>query len=198
MMQSEQKLIDQAVDQAKSYRVNCMEMRKQVYQLSQRLRTLLYFITLNPLSPYLDPIHCVISEVSWTLQEALSLACQCRCKTIFYRLFFTEDKIWELVTVLRRLDSEDTINSRILVKEIEKVATAAVVALQKFACKHNYLHKAHSKWMIEFNANVIQALVKILLMRDGERRQQLHFLVLSCYIATNIADYSEAIKQARL
>ncbi|XVF45883.1 hypothetical protein PTKIN_Ptkin02bG0243400 [Pterospermum kingtungense] len=79
--------IDQAVDQAKFFRPNCMEMGKQVYRLPQMLRTLLYFITSNPLSPYLDPIHCVISEVSWTLQEALSLACQCRRKTIFCRLF---------------------------------------------------------------------------------------------------------------
>ncbi|XVF45890.1 hypothetical protein PTKIN_Ptkin02bG0244100 [Pterospermum kingtungense] len=258
-MQSEQKLIDQAVDQAKSYRLNCMsmEMRKQVYQLSQMLRMLLYFIALNPLSPHLDPIHCVISEVSWTLYEALSLACKCRRKTIFCRLFIaskatsfhklyhlldlcianmnwliliynpdfgsafneiflslphiltndssiplawpcmvTEDNIRELATVLRRLDFGGIINCRILVKEIEKAATEAVVVLQKFARKHNYLHKAHSKRMIEFNANAVQALVK-LLMRDGERTQQLHDLVLIWHIATN-ADYSEAIEEARL
>ncbi|XVF45882.1 hypothetical protein PTKIN_Ptkin02bG0243200 [Pterospermum kingtungense] len=321
--------IVQAVDQAKFFRPNCMEMGKQVYRLPQMLRTLLYLITLNPLSPYLDPIHCVISEVSWTLQEALALACECRRKTIFCRLFFTgtrtsshfhklyhlldlcianmnwliliynpdfcsafneiflslpriltndssiplawscmvtEYKIWELAILLRS-ETSPLINSR-MIKEIEtlmlclaklveeehveiqcclmtiveitaaaesnldlrckafktnspgakailqqlprviqksedpklqlrnghhEVATEAVVALQKFACKDNYLHKAHSKRMIEFNA--IQDLVKLL--RDDERTQQLHVLVLICYIATN-ADYSEDMEQARL
>ncbi|XVE48587.1 hypothetical protein DITRI_Ditri01bG0013400 [Diplodiscus trichospermus] len=100
-MQSEQKKIDtllrdlislskqvgQAVDQAKSFRVKCKAMGKQVCQLSQMLATLLGFITFHPILLHLDPIHCVISQVSRILQEALALACKCKSKTIFCPLF---------------------------------------------------------------------------------------------------------------
>ena len=72
------KRVDQAVHQAKSFRLNCREMGKQVYQLSQMLDTLLFFITLNPILLYLNSIHSVISEVSRTLQPSggLSLSLQ--------------------------------------------------------------------------------------------------------------------------
>ncbi|XVF45884.1 hypothetical protein PTKIN_Ptkin02bG0243500 [Pterospermum kingtungense] len=103
--------------------------------------------------------------------------------------------IGSLAGIFYKRENHDVI--RVLVSQLgnrhHEVATEAVAALQKFACKDNYLHKAHSKRMIELNA--IQDLVKLL--RDGERAQQLHILVLICYIATN-ADNNEAIEQARL
>ncbi|XVE48594.1 hypothetical protein DITRI_Ditri01bG0014100 [Diplodiscus trichospermus] len=335
------KRVDQAVDQAKSFRVNCREMGEQVYQLSQMLATLLGFITSNPSLLHSDPIHCVISEVSRILQEAEALACKCRNRTIFLLLFtgtkatnflrlyhlldvcvsnmnwlllicnpdialawscmLTENTIWELATMLRSetspLNSGRVLINNRMIKEIDKlmfclaklveaehgdlqcclmtimeitaaaesnidlrckafktnssganaiveqllrvtkesqypklqvpaiksigslarifsekenhpvisvlvsqldnehqeVQTEAAIALQKFACEDNYLHKEHSKKMVEFNA--VQPLVRLL--RDGRgRRQQLHGLLLICYIAIN-ADYSEALEQAR-
>ncbi|XVE48590.1 hypothetical protein DITRI_Ditri01bG0013700 [Diplodiscus trichospermus] len=337
--------VDLAVNQAKSFRVKCKEMGKQVYQLSQMLNTLLCFITLNyPILLYLDPIHSVISEVYMILHEALSLACKCNSQPIFCLLFtstnptsfvelynlldvcisnmnwllliynphfgialawscmLTESKIRKLA---RKLRSETfplnfgraIVNSGILIKEIDilifclaklvevehgdlqcrlmtiveitaaaesnldlrcqafktkspgsnaiveqllrvmkesqdptlqvpaiksigslarifyerenrhvigvlvsqldnghqEVATEAVIALQKFACKDNYHHKAHSKTMVEFNA--VRPLVRLL--RDGEMRLQLKVLLLMCYIAMN-ADYSEAMEHARV
>ncbi|XVE93169.1 hypothetical protein REPUB_Repub01dG0167400 [Reevesia pubescens] len=77
--------------------------------------------------------------------------------------------------------------------EHQEMVIETVVALTKFVCEDNHLHKAHSKRMIEFN--VVQALVKLL--RNGGRRQQLHGLVLICYLAMN-ADDSEAMEQARV
>ncbi|XVE67448.1 hypothetical protein DITRI_Ditri08aG0161800 [Diplodiscus trichospermus] len=85
----------------------------------------------------------------------------------------------------------------VLVSQLEnrqqEVASEAVVALIKYAWEENYLCKAHSKRMIEFN--VVQPLMKLL--RYGESTQQLHGLVLMCYLGLN-ADYSEAIGQARV
>ncbi|XVF68233.1 hypothetical protein PTKIN_Ptkin10aG0188800 [Pterospermum kingtungense] len=79
----------------------------------------------------------------------------------------------------------------------QEVATEAVVALTKFACEDNYLCKAHSKRIIEFNA--VQPLVKLL--TDGERtqqqQQQLHGLELTCYLALN-SDYCTAMEEARV
>ncbi|XVE94143.1 hypothetical protein REPUB_Repub01dG0255800 [Reevesia pubescens] len=351
--------VGEAVGQAKLFRSKCRVMRRQVYQLSQMLERLLCLITLDPILLCLNPIHCVISEVSRVLQKALSLACKCKHKTIFCRLststktksdfhkldhlldacitnmnwlliiynpnfnsafneiflslpeiltnnssipsalncVVTEDTLWELATILTSDNVGIVLNSR-MIKEVEvlmlclaklmgaehgelkcnclmtimeitaaaesnldlrlklfktnspgakaiieqllrviqesqdptlqilaiksigslarmfierenhhvinvlvlqlgnehqEVVIGAVVALTKFVCKDNFLHKAHSKRMIEFNA--VQALVKLL--RDGERSQQLHGLELICYLAMN-ADYNEAMEQARV
>ncbi|XWS40385.1 hypothetical protein CRYUN_Cryun18bG0136700 [Craigia yunnanensis] len=77
--------------------------------------------------------------------------------------------------------------------EHQEVATEAIVALIKFAYEDNYLCKAHSKRMIEFNA--VQPLVKLL--RDGEMTQQQNGLVLMCHLALN-ADYSKTMEKARV
>ncbi|KAE8681329.1 hypothetical protein F3Y22_tig00111330pilonHSYRG00165 [Hibiscus syriacus] len=78
-----------AVGQAKLFRVNCREMGMMVCQLSQMLKTLLRYISLDPVLFYLNPIHCfsVISMVSRVLNEALSLACMCKHNTVFCQLF---------------------------------------------------------------------------------------------------------------
>ncbi|WRX14106.1 hypothetical protein QQP08_006593 [Theobroma cacao] len=99
MMQSDQKMlieqllivlakqVGEAVDQAKSFRIDRGEMEKRVVQLSQMLNNLVRFITMDPILFKLNPIDCVIREVSKILQEALTLACKCRRKTIVCRLF---------------------------------------------------------------------------------------------------------------
>ncbi|OMO92231.1 hypothetical protein COLO4_17750 [Corchorus olitorius] len=79
--------VSQAVDQAKSFKLNCKEMGLKVYQLSQMLETLLLFITLNPILFYSNSIRPLIIQVSETLQEALTLACTCKRRGIFCRLF---------------------------------------------------------------------------------------------------------------
>lgn len=81
------KQVGEAVDQAKSFRVYRGEMEKRVVQLSQMLNNLLCFITMDPILFTLNAIDCVIREVSKILQEALTLACKCRRKTIVCRLF---------------------------------------------------------------------------------------------------------------
>ncbi|EOX97137.1 Uncharacterized protein TCM_006237 [Theobroma cacao] len=81
------KQVGEAVDQAKSFRVYRGEMEKRVVQLSQMLNNLLCFITMDPILFTLNAIDCVIREVSKILQEALTLACKCRRKTIVCRPF---------------------------------------------------------------------------------------------------------------
>ncbi|GMJ12617.1 armadillo repeat only 4 [Hibiscus trionum] len=81
--------VEDAVAQAKLFRVNCRKMGMMVCQLSQMLLTLLRYVSLDPVLLYMNPNHyfSTISMVSRILDQALSLACTCKRKTIFCHLF---------------------------------------------------------------------------------------------------------------
>ncbi|WRX14597.1 hypothetical protein QQP08_007084, partial [Theobroma cacao] len=92
--------------------------------------------------------------------------------------------IGSLARIFKKTESHHVIS--VLVSQLgnvhQEVATEAIVTLQNA-----------SKTMIEFNA--VKPSMKLL--RDGERTQQLHGLVLICYLAVN-ANYSEAMEEARV
>ncbi|KAJ6721907.1 ARMADILLO REPEAT ONLY 4 [Salix viminalis] len=74
----------------------------------------------------------------------------------------------------------------------QEVTAEAAIALGKFATPENFLCDAHSKAIIEFNG--VPPLMRLL---RGNEREQLHGLVLLCYLALH-AGNSEALEQARV
>ncbi|XP_055828835.1 uncharacterized protein LOC129896877 [Solanum dulcamara] len=73
------------------------------------------------------------------------------------------------------------------------ISKAAALALTKFACSDNYLHKDHSKAII--NAGGAKHLIQLLYF--GEQKVQSPALLLLCYIALHVPD-SEALAQAEV
>ncbi|TMW97025.1 hypothetical protein EJD97_006371 [Solanum chilense] len=73
------------------------------------------------------------------------------------------------------------------------ISKEAALALTKFACSDNYLHKDHSKAII--NAGGTKHLIQLVYF--GEQKVQSPALLLLCYIALHVPD-SEALAQAEV
>ncbi|KAH0685346.1 hypothetical protein KY290_016623 [Solanum tuberosum] len=73
------------------------------------------------------------------------------------------------------------------------ISKEAALALAKFACSDNYLHKDHSKAII--NAGGTKHLIQLVYF--GEQKVQSPALLLLCYIALHVPD-SEALAQAEV
>ncbi|KAH7405030.1 hypothetical protein KP509_15G054100 [Ceratopteris richardii] len=82
-----------------------------------------------------------------------------------------------------------------LVRQLESptdgVAAAAVVALEKFACTENFLHKEHSQAIVE--AGGAPHIVQIIYF--GENRAKVAAAALMCYLALHVGE-SEALALA--
>lgn len=77
--------IRQAVDESKSYKLECTEVGKLVDRLSQMLRTFVRFTNTAP-SFYDRPVRRVFADVTRTLKRALILVRKCRRRGVFLRI----------------------------------------------------------------------------------------------------------------
>lgn len=76
--------IHHAVDQSKSYKLECAEVGKQVHHLSNMLYRFTDSTGSNPL--YERPVHCIFTEVIRNLNRALTLVRKCRHRGIILSL----------------------------------------------------------------------------------------------------------------
>jgi hypothetical protein len=74
-----------AAADAKSFKLECIEVGKYVERLTQMLRTLVRFPTTTP-SLYERPIRRVVSEVSKNLDRALTLVRKCKRQSVLRRV----------------------------------------------------------------------------------------------------------------
>ncbi|KAE8023520.1 hypothetical protein FH972_009204 [Carpinus fangiana] len=74
-----------AADDAKSFKLECIEVGKYAERLTQMLRTLVRFLTTTP-SLYERPIRRVIAEVSKNLDRALTLVRKCKRQSVLRRV----------------------------------------------------------------------------------------------------------------
>ncbi|KAF5443099.1 hypothetical protein F2P56_035687 [Juglans regia] len=74
-----------AVDDAESFKLECVEVFKQVDRLSHMLRTLVRFSIATP-SLYERPIWRVIADVSKNLERALTLVRKCKRRSVLRRV----------------------------------------------------------------------------------------------------------------
>jgi hypothetical protein len=74
-----------AADDAKSFKLECLEVGKNVERLTQMLRTLVRFATTMP-SLYERPIRRVIAEVLKNLERALTLVRKCKRQSVLRRV----------------------------------------------------------------------------------------------------------------
>ncbi|KAG6650810.1 hypothetical protein CIPAW_06G068300 [Carya illinoinensis] len=74
-----------AVDDAESFKLECVEVFKQVDRLSHMLRTLVRFSIATP-SLYERPIWRVIADVSKNLERALTLVRKCKRRNVLRRV----------------------------------------------------------------------------------------------------------------
>ncbi|XP_062158665.1 uncharacterized protein LOC133866126 [Alnus glutinosa] len=74
-----------AADDAKSFKLECIEVGKYVERLKQMLRTLVRLATTTP-SLYERPIRRVIAEVSKNLERALTLVRKCKRQSVLRRV----------------------------------------------------------------------------------------------------------------
>ncbi|KAL7603381.1 uncharacterized protein LOC111891513 [Lactuca sativa] len=77
--------IRQAVDESKSYKLECTEVGKLVDRLSQMLRSFVRFTNTAP-SLYDRPVRRVFTDVTRTLKRALVLVRKCRRRSVFLRV----------------------------------------------------------------------------------------------------------------
>ncbi|CAH1417247.1 unnamed protein product [Lactuca virosa] len=77
--------IRQAVDESKSYKLECTEVGKLVDRLSQMLRSFVRFTNTAP-SLYDRPVRRVFADVTRTLKRALVLVRKCRRRSVFLRV----------------------------------------------------------------------------------------------------------------
>ncbi|XP_057494135.1 uncharacterized protein LOC130779478 [Actinidia eriantha] len=99
-------------------------------------------------------------------------------------------------SLARTFPSRETRVIRPLVERLshanQDVATEAAISLGKFACPENFVCSVQSKTIIEFDG--VPPLMRLL--RSGGR-QQIHGLILLCYLAMHAGD-SEALEEARV
>uniref|UniRef100_A0A803PGV1 DUF7792 domain-containing protein n=1 Tax=Cannabis sativa TaxID=3483 RepID=A0A803PGV1_CANSA len=74
-----------AVDEAESFKLECMEVGKHVDRITQMLRTLVRFSTTTP-SLYERPVRRVVAEVSKNLERALTLVRKCKRQSVLRRV----------------------------------------------------------------------------------------------------------------
>ncbi|KAM1498394.1 hypothetical protein ACFX13_021608 [Malus domestica] len=114
-----------AVDEAKSFKLECSEVGKQVDRLSQNLRTVVRFATSAPVL-YERPIRCIVAEVSKNLERALTLVRKCKRRSVlrrvvtitratdFRKLFnFLESSVGDMKWLLSILDPDTAGNNGI-------------------------------------------------------------------------------------
>ncbi|MCO5587247.1 hypothetical protein L7F22_041194 [Adiantum nelumboides] len=81
-----------------------------------------------------------------------------------------------------------------LVKQLENtsdnVASEAVMALEKFACTENFLHKEHSQAIVE--ASAAPPIVQLIYF--GEGQAQISAVILMCYLALHVGESDELAK----
>ncbi|CAI9278267.1 unnamed protein product [Lactuca saligna] len=77
--------IRQAVDESKSYKLECSEVGKLVDRLSQMLRSFVRFTNTAP-SLYDRPVRRVFADVTRTLKRALVLVRKCRNRSVLLRV----------------------------------------------------------------------------------------------------------------
>lgn len=75
-----------AVEESKSFKLECAEIGKQVERLSQMLRALARLTTSKAPPLYEHPIRRVAAEVARSLERALSLARKCKRQNLIRRL----------------------------------------------------------------------------------------------------------------
>ncbi|KAI5069419.1 hypothetical protein GOP47_0015720 [Adiantum capillus-veneris] len=72
----------------------------------------------------------------------------------------------------------------------DNVAAEAVMALEKFACTENFLHKEHSQAIVE--ASGAPPIVQIIYFGEGEA--QISAVMLMCYLALHVGESEELAK----
>ncbi|XP_062110391.1 uncharacterized protein LOC133822165 [Humulus lupulus] len=74
-----------AVDEAESFKLECLEVGKHVDRITQMLRTLVRLSTTTP-SLYERPVRRVVAEVSKNLERALTLVRKCKRQSVLRRV----------------------------------------------------------------------------------------------------------------
>ncbi|XVF45873.1 hypothetical protein PTKIN_Ptkin02bG0242400 [Pterospermum kingtungense] len=93
-----------AVKGAKSFKVQCGELGKRVYRVSEMLKTLNCFITTAPASLYLRPVNIIVAKVRDNFKLALVILYSCRRRSLLRKLFNRRDGAAHFRDLLLRLD----------------------------------------------------------------------------------------------
>ncbi|XP_030545021.2 uncharacterized protein LOC115751310 isoform X2 [Rhodamnia argentea] len=93
-----------AVQESKSFKLECAEIGKQVERLSQMLRLLARLTTSKATPLYEHPLRRVAAEVARSLERALSLARKCKRQNLIRRLI-TITKVTDFRKVLSLLEA---------------------------------------------------------------------------------------------
>ncbi|KAK1425893.1 hypothetical protein QVD17_21255 [Tagetes erecta] len=73
------------INDSKSYKLECIDLKKLIHHLSQMLRSFVRLTTATP-SFYDRPVRRIFSDITTTLTRTLTLLRKCRRRTIFLRL----------------------------------------------------------------------------------------------------------------
>ncbi|XVF00593.1 hypothetical protein REPUB_Repub04eG0013900 [Reevesia pubescens] len=72
-----------AINEAKSFKVECGEVGKRVNQLSQMLKILSCFINSAHTSCYLRPVKCIVAKVKNNFELAMAIVYKCKMQSSF-------------------------------------------------------------------------------------------------------------------
>ncbi|OMO92228.1 Armadillo [Corchorus olitorius] len=76
-----------AVNEVKSFKAECFEVRERVNELLQKLKALFRFINSAQTCLYLRPLHCILPKVEQYFKLATSMVTKSKHRSLFRRLF---------------------------------------------------------------------------------------------------------------